>query len=136
MNEISQTGQKKFIQYWIDLYNYTYETGDPHLMQLVSDPQCKFCNDVYAQADELFNQKKAWRVGTGTTLNFDKIKVHPEQDGFVPVDVEVHDHEVSYYDDNGPSTEIPPEKQATTTLRFWIYHRDAYWYMGEVGTVG
>lgn len=135
MNDNTLEGQKKFIQYWVDLYNYAYETGDSHLMRLVSDSRCEFCNYVYAQSDKLYSKDKEWRVSSGVKVDLKKLKVHPAERGFTPIDVETQDGHASYYSSTGRSSKHRPEPKKSGTLRFWLFRKDAYWYMGDVTNV-
>lgn len=132
MNDNTLEGQKKFIQYWVDLYNYAYETGDSHLMRLVSDSRCKFCQATYKNTNEAYTVDDSWKVGKGAQPNLKKLKVHDIDNGFIPIDVEIHEPTVSFYNKDGRNTKYPVDKDETSTIRFWLNRRDNVWQMGEV----
>jgi len=132
MNDNTLEGQKKFIQYWVDLYNYAYETGDSHLMRLISDSRCEFCNFVYKKSAQVYSEDQAWRVSEGTKLNLGHLRVQPKEKGFIPIDVETTDSAVEFYDSDGPSKKYHRSAASTGMVRYWLYHRDSMWYMGEV----
>lgn len=55
-------GQKAFIRYWIDTYNYMRESGDPKPFLAACDSNSKFCSGS-AKVSASVTKAGLWRVG-------------------------------------------------------------------------
>jgi len=42
-----------FVKYFWDVYNYSYATRDPKLLESISEEQCKFCNSTIGDIKQL-----------------------------------------------------------------------------------
>ncbi len=61
-DEFSEQGLDAFTRYWYAAYNYLVETGDPNLLQSVTQQSCARCNNVIADTSAWYNGG-GWRIG-------------------------------------------------------------------------
>jgi len=106
-------GQKAFIQYWIDTYNYMRESGDPEPFLAACDEKSKFCSGSVQILEEL-NNSQAWRIGCQISYKNIIKDVSPHDIDKALVSLTIMEKPCRYYDPSGESKKF--EKQYDTQV--------------------
>lgn len=71
-------GAEAFVQYWTELVEYSYQTGDTETLRAVSAPSCRFCTSVLSAIDEAYSTGGSMRGGA---LSIEELITRPVEDG-------------------------------------------------------
>lgn len=130
--EKSFEGQKAFIKYWLETYNYSFNTGDSNLMDRSSAKDCDFCTKSGKGARTMYTIRKTWRTQGGAILSETTFKQLPDQNGLSVVRAEVTENEAAFWTRSGPSTRYKNLSKAKNSLRFWAEYVGGRWLMVDV----
>ncbi|MGO3140349.1 MAG: DUF6318 family protein [Galactobacter sp.] len=131
----TEDGQKAFIEYWFKTYDYAMDTGDPSLFKAASDPDCEYCTYNIKKLKEMHQEKKAWRIGGGTTVQSESMRAGPPTEETLPWDVGIVSAGVRIYDDSGPAPDYEVGTEETVTMRVWLVRNGDSWLAWDAATV-
>ena len=130
--EKSEAGQKAFIKYWLETYNYAFDSGDVGPLRAASASDCDYCSKAVKGVDVLRKQNATWRVGGGVTAALGQASFHTASDGLIRVRVRVTDAPVRFYTSEGTSTQYKAAGLGESTRDFWIERKANSWSIVEV----
>lgn len=125
-------GQKAFIKYWMETYNYAFDTGDGTLITQISDRGCVFCKATQDGAKKMYLDRKTWRIGGGATVTSigQPTLVQP---GISRFTIEVKDEPAQYFTASGPSSHYKPKIRKTASSYIWLEYSGGVWRTVDAG---
>lgn len=129
-------GQKAFIKYWMETYNYAFDTGDTAPFGAVSAPDCKACKTITTGAKAMRMKNSAWRVGVRTDFDLSTAKQRPAVDGMQVIDVRATDQPGTFWTTTGESKSYKPIKGGTAQMRLWIEYIAGHWRTVDMRKIG
>ena len=130
MNEESDMGAIASVYYFLDLYRYTYVTGNTNEIEAMSEDQCKFCRSTIDNATNLHNAggwNDKWEQELVNATYYEKIEGYDYNE----LDVTANQGQVVSHPGAGsdPIISAPEENQV---LDFSIRHNGTRWMVGGV----
>jgi hypothetical protein len=131
----TEAGQKAFIKYWFQVFNYTTATGDGEPMKAVASKDCKFCKFTYEGARSMVIDQETWIVSEGVKPDLTKLKAGPSGDGEYPWDVPVDDASARFYDSEGESSRYVSRGCNAGLVRVWLRWEGQQWILLDYAKV-
>jgi hypothetical protein len=103
-------GQKAFIQYWIDTYNYMRESGDTKPFLAACDNSSKFCSGSVENL-EVLQAKSIWRIGGHVQLSDIKLEKPESPSSHATLNGLVREAPSKFFDKNGVSDFAKPSPE-------------------------
>lgn len=123
----TKAGQKAFIKYWFQVFNYTVKTGDSSVMIKYSSASCEFCVYTAKGAKKMLQEDGVWPVGEGAAIQINSAVRHPKVEGSYPWDVPTTDAAAMFYTGRGSSSKYKPRGARIGVVRIWVQWRGGHW---------
>lgn len=130
INENTEEGAKRAVEYFLSLYDYSYASRDVTLWKTISAEDCEFCSVVVDQIDELLADGKRLKGGTVRIKEFSFVTEYEEAYWGIGLELS-QDTAVLQLSDG--TTENLQRDQALSSVEALLNFEDSRWILVDIG---
>ncbi len=131
MLDLSEESALAFAYYFVDVLNYTANSGDTSILEGISGPECRYCRGFTQTSEELENSK-SWVVDY--ELSFSDAPEIIKTDGIVfALEVNLRSVAHKVQSEDGESRDIATKDMSGLLI---IYRLGEYWLVEQFGNRG
>ena len=130
MDEETSEGAVASVYYFLDLYRYTFMTGNTTELAAMSEDQCKFCQSAIERATELHSTGgwiDRWDQNIVDTTYYEKLEGY----NYNRISVTVNYGEMTSHPGDGSASKVS-EKDDGRVLSFGVRYVNGGWSIGGV----
>ncbi|WP_147433624.1 DUF6318 family protein [Galactobacter caseinivorans] len=134
--EKSFEGQKAFIKYWFETYNYAFDTGNTAPFKDASTADCAACKIISEGAITMWTKDRTWRDTSRTDVDLATAKEQPPAKRTHIVDARVNEKPGRFWTTTGESKLYQRATGGSAQMRLWIEYVDKQWRTVDMRKIG